>query len=480
MTQVSEIRTYTKPESLRLALLAGVTLMMTAVIVADIQGVALSPLVGPMMADLGLDGAQVSWVLNGLTLVGAMFTGLISRLGDAVGPKRVLVPIILASLVGSVLCAVATDFTWLLVGRLLLGLGIPAVPLIWGLLRPRATAKQVQSISFWLGAVGSTGASLSLLLGGALMSLGFGWQSVFWVLAVGLIMMLVLTMVTPEAPDTVRSNVRLDALGGIGLGIWLAALLAALSWGPSLGWGSPTVLGAFAVAVVMLVLWVLQQIRTPHRLMAFHKSDARQMISGITGPAAAYGSAAFVFTFVPLLLQSQAEGYGFSKDVLGSTYPLLMMIPAVLGVPLFLAKLVARFGSRMVMVSGGVVGAAGLFGLALFHDEYWMFFLWVFLYQGGVMTAYLTGQWMVSASGRQDNISITVGTQYAGSNLVMAVAYAIAVGLLVPNAAGFFDESVFVSGFTIGGILCLVFVTTWLFLVPKRTVDRHAAVITEP
>src|SRR5215472_11411421 len=122
----------------RTLFLAGALLIIAGAF-ADIQGVALSPMIATVSANLKLTGAQVGWIINGLTLSGAVAAGLLSRLADLAGHRRVLIPLLLTATVGSVLCSLATNFEELLIGRFLIGVGVPAVAIIWGLIRPRAT-----------------------------------------------------------------------------------------------------------------------------------------------------------------------------------------------------------------------------------------------------------------------------------------------------------------------------------------------------
>src|SRR5262249_40248878 len=156
-------------------------------------------------------------------------------------------------------------------------------PLIWGLIRPRTTEDENRRISFWLGTSAAVGVALSLVLGGALLRLGAPWESVFWISAGILALTLVLAVLSPESPVAKREHVSVDWLGGVGLAVWLVSLLLGISYGPSRGWTSDLVLTCLAVFAVTFGVWVVQQVRTPYRLMAFHRQDLRQMVSGYSG-----------------------------------------------------------------------------------------------------------------------------------------------------------------------------------------------------
>src|SRR3712207_578414 len=169
---------------------------------------------------------------------------------------------------------------FLIVGRVLLGLTVPAVPLMWGLVRPLATARQNRTMSFAIGTAASVGVSLSLMLGGLFVIIGVPWQTIFWLSAAFLVLALILLLATPRSAVTHRVRIPLDIVGGLGLGVWLTLILLALTYGPADGWTSPNVIALAVAGVVVLAAWIVQQVKNPHRLMAFRRDDLRQMLSG--------------------------------------------------------------------------------------------------------------------------------------------------------------------------------------------------------
>ena len=82
----------------------------------------------------------------------------------------------------------------MLIGRMLTGFAMPMTPIIWGLVRPRATATQIRKIALTLGTVIALGIALSLVLGGILPTIGANWKSIFWVVGVGAFLLLILAL----------------------------------------------------------------------------------------------------------------------------------------------------------------------------------------------------------------------------------------------------------------------------------------------
>jgi len=97
-------------------------------IAADTQ-VVLAPMTSVLAQDLRLTSSEVGWTINALALGAAVSVGFTSRLGDMIGPRKVLIPLAGAGVLGALLCLAANGF-WLMairsVGYLL---GVRPIPL---------------------------------------------------------------------------------------------------------------------------------------------------------------------------------------------------------------------------------------------------------------------------------------------------------------------------------------------------------------
>ncbi|MFJ2703362.1 MFS transporter [Streptomyces sp. NPDC087428] len=126
--------------------------------------------------------ADTAWLISVLYLASAVAQPVLGKLADVLGPRRVflagLVVVIASGLVGTV----APDFGWLIVSRLLLGIGTSAAyPAAMAVLRDesarigRATPRSVLArLSF--AALGS--AAVGPTLGGLLVMV-VGWRGIF-------------------------------------------------------------------------------------------------------------------------------------------------------------------------------------------------------------------------------------------------------------------------------------------------------------
>ncbi len=172
-----------------------------------------------------------------------------------------------------------------------------------------------------------------------------------------------------------------DPLGVLLSVLGLGALVFGVIEGPERGWDSPLVLSTLVAGCVLLVGFVLWELRTKHPLL-----DPRLFRS----PAFAAGSfaitlqffAIFAFQFVSLQYLQQVSGYSALRAGLA-----LLPIGIILGVLAPRApQAAARFGLRAVVAVGSGLLAAGLLILAQLQvdSSYWHFLIGILVLGAGM------------------------------------------------------------------------------------------------
>ena len=162
----------------------------------------------------------------------------------------------------------------------------------------------------------------------------------------------------------------MDPLGTALLGVWLSALLLALSEGETWGWGSTAVIALFVGAVVGLALWIAVELRSAHPLVNVRvlarPAVAVPNVSGFCVGFVMYAA----FTMLADFTQTpSAVGYGFGASILHSGVLLLpSAVGSFLGAPIG-ARLIQRFGPRLPMALGGLLAGAALLFLGFRHGS---------------------------------------------------------------------------------------------------------------
>ncbi|MEU7856433.1 MFS transporter [Nonomuraea sp. NPDC049141] len=323
--------------------------------IAALQNTAVVPLLPVLQRELHTSLSAVSWTLTLSLLVGAVSTPLLSRFGDMYGRRAIILGALALLVIGSVMAGLATSLPMLLVARVLQGFVAALVPLSIGVVRDLLPREQLAT------GIGVVSATMGFGSGGGMILAGLAsgdYHAVFWITAA--ITVVAAVIVAFLVRDLVPGGGgRPDLAGAFLLTVWLVALLLAISEGGSWGWGSPGVLGLFAVTVVGAVAWVAVERRVTEPLVQMSMLVQRGTI-GATVASMLLGFAFFtVMTGVSGFTQAPASGLGASTLQVG--FYLLPSTLFMLVISLFAGRFMRRFSaSSMVAAGGGVVGLAAL------------------------------------------------------------------------------------------------------------------------
>ena len=302
--------------------LAIVLAMLPAVLDQTILATALPTIAG----DLGRL-TDVSWVVTGYVVAAAASTPVWGKLGDRHGRKRLLEIALAMFLIASSLCGLAQSITMLIVSRTVQGIAAGglmtlAMAAVGDLVPPRERGR-------YQGYIAATFAIATVagpLLGGLLVDHA-SWRWVFYVnLPLGIAAIAGLYLRLP-APDTERPVHRLDAAGAALLAGATGALMLACIWGGQrYPWGSTTIVGLFAAAVVLAAALVLRERRAPDPIVPVNLLRMRTV--AVAGAALFFTTATLfaINVFVPLFLQVTT---GATPTVAG-----LLLVPMMIGIAL--------------------------------------------------------------------------------------------------------------------------------------------------
>lgn len=309
---------------------------------------------------LGLSISSLQWVTSGYLLTYGSLMLLGGRLADLLGRRRVLLASTVLFGVSSAVGGLA-DAGWVLIAaRLVQGVGAALMlPAALSALTTSFTdgADRRIALGVWGGMAGLA-SSAGVFLGGAITQ-GPGWRWVFYVnIPVCLLAVAAIPMLLPR--DRRDSTSRGFGLFGTALATsGLALLVYGLVQAPEHGWGSIRTISYLALAVALLVGFVLNEARTSDPLVPLSIFRIKGVAAAdLTHLMLAAGMIAMFF-FVTLYMQT-ILGYGdFTAGV--AYLPLSVGIGIAAGLT---AKLLSRTGTRPVIIVGALVSAAGLIWLS--------------------------------------------------------------------------------------------------------------------
>ncbi|HEY1622577.1 MAG TPA: MFS transporter [Streptosporangiaceae bacterium] len=352
------------PRRLGLALAVIATAQLMVVLDATIVNVALPHI----QRALGFSDTNLEWVVNAyaLTFGGLLLLG--GRAGDLLGRRRIFIGGILLFTVASLVGGFATDQAWLLAARAVQGVGgALAAPTALALIAvtfpegpPRNRAMGVYAT------MSVAGSAVGLIVGGLLTTYA-SWR---WVMFVNVPIGILVAFAAPRVlPESDRRRGRFDLPGAItgtlGLGSLVYGLSnAATSQNGVSHWGDTKVVASLAAAAVLLVAFVLIEIRSEHALLPMRVLKSRDR-SGAYGIILLIGTALFgMFFFLTYFIQNV---WGYDPIKTGVAY--LPMVVGMIVASGIASQLVQRIGARPLMVAGAVLMTGGMFWLSRLNEH---------------------------------------------------------------------------------------------------------------
>lgn len=362
-------------------LLLGVLALALMMVVSAVSG--LNVALPDLAIDTGATQTQVQWIVDAYTLV---FAGLLlpaGALGDRYGRKGIL-------LIGLVIfgAAAATAFFvddpgLLIALRAVMGIGAAAVmpvtlSIITTAFPPEERAK---AVGVWVGVVGA-GAVIGLFASGLLLE-WYDWNSFFALNVVLSVLAIVGTaIVVPRSRDA--HPAPLDPIGVLLSLIGIAGLIFGVIEGPERGWDNQATIGAFILAAVALVGFVLWELRRRDPMLDPRLFRLRGFGTGSLSLTVQF-FASFGFFFIVLQYLQYVAGRSPLEAAVAMLPMPIVLIPLARRAP----AIAARAGINRVAAGGLTLMAAGLAVISLIDVDlaYWKFAAGLVLFAAGMALA---------------------------------------------------------------------------------------------
>jgi EmrB/QacA subfamily drug resistance transporter len=348
--------------------------LLTAALSFSLMQTMVIPALPDIQRQLGVSTTAASWVLSAFLLTASVATGLLGRLGDMFGKRRLLLLCLGGFAAGTLLCALADSIALLIVGRAVQGVGAAAFPLSFGIIRDEFPRDRVPAALGLVSASFGIGFGVGLVIAGWIVAT-LAWQAIFWVgLAIVVLAIAAVWRFVRESP--VRSPGRVDVPGAVLMCTGLVALLLAISRGNTWGWGSPAIVGLLAASAALLVGFGYLQSRIAQPLI-----DVRQLrrpavlTANLASVIIGFGMFG-VFTVLPQFVQTPPEaGYGFGSSVTESGLFMLPMAAAMLVTGPVTGWVGPRIGFHVTLAASCLFGVVGYLMFAGAHREPWAIYV---------------------------------------------------------------------------------------------------------
>ena len=328
-----------------------------ALVMVTLDNLVVTTALPVIRTDLHASIEGLEWTVNAYTLTFAVLLLTGAALGDQFGRRRMFAVGLGIFTLASAAAALAPSMSVLVAARAVQGAGGAIVmPLTLTILSAAVSPeRRGVALGAWSGIAGLA-VALGPLVGGAVVS-GLSWQWIFWInVPIGLVL---IPLALRRLEETYGPSNKLDLPGVALASAGLLGIVWGLVRGNGQGWSSPEIVLSLAAGAIVLVGFVLWELRTvtPMLPMRFFRNRA----------FAAANAASLLMFFgmfgsIFLLAQFFQTVQGYSPFGSG-----LRILPWT-AMPIFVAPIAGalsgRIGGRPLMAIGLALQAIGLGWLA--------------------------------------------------------------------------------------------------------------------
>jgi EmrB/QacA subfamily drug resistance transporter len=334
-------------------------------------------IVGPALPAIrsyfGVSDRSLSWIFSLYVLFNLIGTPLMAKLSDQFGRRWIYIIDVSLFAAGSLLVAFSPNFSFVLIGRAIQGFGAGGIfPVASAVIGDTFPADKRGSALGLIGAVFGLAFLIGPILGGVILSFA-SWKWLFLInLPIALVVILFSLRILPASTSAVSK--KFDFIGMAVLSVMLASLALGVNQIDTQKFLSSLVsikVLPFLI-IVAIMLFVLPRIekKAANPILPATLFDRSQLrLTYFLSAGAGFAEAGMVF--LPLLAVVSLGSYGIRE---GNASWMLMPVVLALAVGSPTAgRMLDRFGSRIVVMTGSFLTMAGMLLLGLFVGNMAMF-----------------------------------------------------------------------------------------------------------
>jgi len=429
----------------------------SALLIAMYGETMLLPAIPDIIKEFNISYNTSSWILSAYLISGAVSTPVAGKLSDIYGRKKMVLIILIIYIVGISLGGLSTSITFLVIARVIQGIGISMFPIAFGIIRDQFPKEKLAIGVGVFSSMFAAGSVVGLALGANIIE-HFGWRTTFFSIvfvAIGLwfvirryihdstdsIDTIELESQIPNSKDkkiknpqeanTLTNSNNIDIKGTITLAVTIISFLMILSFSQTQGIENPLLFVFIVVGITSLVLFVIIEKRSNSPLVNFQLMTNKVILSANIILVIAFLSMFTVFQTIPVLVRSP-QPLGFGENVITTaTIQLPFMIVFLLFAPSS-GFIVSRLGNVKPTIIGSIVSTIGFFSLFFFHSN------------GLVVStnlAIIAGGLSLMQVGGFDIILQSTPRRFSGISLGMTVLFNLIGGSVGPAVAGIFMQT---------------------------------------
>ncbi len=399
------------------------------------------------------------------------------------GKKKVLIYVMCIYVIGLLGSGFSLDVSRFLFGepsifvllffRGVQGIGMGMFPLAFAIIRDTFPRDKIPTAIGTVSAMFSVGVSLGLLGGGYITSVGH-WYDAFHVVTPFFVALTILTIFLIKDPVVVKRG-SLDISGAITLGIGVFSFLLGLTQGHEWGWGSPTIVALFVLALGMFAIFTMLELRIKDPIVRLSMFRNRGVLDASIS-AIFIGMCMFLlFQTLPFFLETPKQAGGFfgitDTFVIG-----LYMFPSAIAQLIFGPMggvLSRRVGADKVLIAGLAIMTLGFSTLVFMHSDWVGIVVSIFIAGAGMALCMVSMINLVVVTCKQSEFGVASGMNTLFRVVGGSVGPVLAVVILsdytqIVMGHAVYTESGYVTTWIFGALLSLIGLVCAIILRPKK------------
>lgn len=332
--------------------------VLAVLLMTPLDSSALNIAITPIQRAFHVPLEQVAWVPLVYLLVIASMILPIGRLGDLLGFRRLYLSGVAVFTISSALCGFSPNLAWLIVSRVLQGIGACMMMSISSGIATSIFPPQERGRA--LGLVGMA-VAVGLVLGPTLAGLLIGWQGWRWIffinVPIGLFGGLWCAHMLPPLPPAAHH--RIDWLGALLAILMLGSFFLVITHGDVWGWFALQTVACFGIFLASSTLFFRHEHRHPTPMLDLYLFKNRVFAGGNLASMMNYLGQYCVIFLTPLLLQQALQFNARVAGLMMGVLPLVLLVVAPVS-----GALSDRFGTRALATIGETLVALGLLAMA--------------------------------------------------------------------------------------------------------------------
>jgi EmrB/QacA subfamily drug resistance transporter len=333
--------------------------LILSMFMAAIEGTIVATAMPNIVADLG-GFSLYSWVFSSFLLMQAITTMIYGKLADLYGRKPVFIIGVIIFLIGTVLCGFAASMGWLVIFRLIQGIGAGAIqPIVTTIVGDMYTVKERAKVQGYLASVWGISSVIGPLLGGFIVQF-IDWAWIFWMnIPLGIFGLIGVAKYFHEDISTAKKHIDY-----IGSSLFLVAISALIiifvQAGTAWAWLSIENIGFILIFLSCMTIFIWHERKaTSPMIPLFLWKDRLIVIANICALSSGMiilGLSSFLPTYVQGVMGETAIVAGFALSTMSIGWPISSTIAG---------HLVIRIGFRTTAICGGTFLLVGTFLFSL-------------------------------------------------------------------------------------------------------------------